>query len=112
MIASHRLLSVLLVALAAVYAAWFHDDRHAIAAMLFFVLPPLLMAWGAWYRGRLSVFWAGVFGLGWFCHGVMVAWAHPELRLFAWPVLLLAIAIITAASWPGLRGRFASRRPG
>ena len=110
MIGSHRLLALLLLVLAGVYALWFRDDAHRVAAMLFFVAPPVLMALGAWFKSRQAVFWSGVFGLGWFCHGVMMAWAHAEARPYAWPVLLLAIAIILAGSWPGLRNKFAGRR--
>ncbi|GAB3335946.1 DUF2069 domain-containing protein [Marilutibacter aestuarii] len=105
MMASHRLLAILLLVLATVYAHWFRDDAHRTAAMLFFVAPPVLMALGAWLASRQAVFWSGVFGLGWFCHGVMIAWSHPEARLHAWMVLVLAIAIILAGSWPGLRNK-------
>ncbi|QDH70728.1 DUF2069 domain-containing protein [Marilutibacter alkalisoli] len=103
-------LFALLLALALVYAAWFRGDAHLVAAMLFFPLPPLLLAIGAWRGNRHAVFWSGVFGLGWFCHGVMMAWAHREQALWAWMVIVLAVAIIVAGNLPGLRTRFGRGR--
>ena len=43
-----RLLALALLALAALYAAWFWHDRYAIAALLVFALPPLLLGVPAW----------------------------------------------------------------
>lgn len=94
-----------LLALAALYAAWFHDDRQRLAALLVFALPPLLLALGAW-RGARARFWAGVLALAWFSHGVMSAWSHPRTRPFALAEIALALLVIGASSWPGLRARF------
>ncbi|MEE7548878.1 DUF2069 domain-containing protein, partial [Xanthomonas sp. Kuri4-1] len=81
--AAHRMLVGALLALAALYAGWFHDDRHRLAALLVFALPPLLLAVLApWHRQ--ARFWAGVLALGWFSHGVMSAWSHPPTRTLAW----------------------------
>ena len=106
---SRRVLGIALLALAALYTAWFHDDRHAAAALLVFALPPLVLAVPAWRGGRRSAFWAGVFALFWFSHGVMTAWAHPEEALLAWTEIVLALAVIGASSWSGLQARFGRR---
>ena len=99
-----------LLGLVALYAVWFHDDRHRIAALLVFSLPPLLLARGALARRRTAPFWAGVFALAWFSHGVMSAWTHPETRAFALIEVALALVVVFAANASGLRGRFAKRR--
>lgn len=104
-----RPLAIALFALAAMYAAWFWHDRHALAAMLVFVLPPLLLAvlaWRGWTRAGLS---AGLVALLWFSHGVMVAWTRPQERAFAFAEILLTLVIISFASLPGLRARFSKR---
>lgn len=111
--AVNRWLSGALLALAALYAAWFWPDADRWAALVLFALPPLAM--GAWLlRGdapRLR-FWAGVFALAWFSHGVMVAWSRPDERAFALVGVALALAVVFAANLPGLRARFARRRDG
>ena len=104
-----RLLALALLALAALYAAWFWHDRYAIAALLVFALPPLLLgvpAWRGWSRAGLS---AGLMALLWFSHGVMVAWTRPADRAFAAAEILLTLVIIGIASLPGLRARFRKR---
>ena len=98
-----------LLGLVALYAVWFHDDRHRIAALVGFALPPLLLALGALARRRTASFWAGVFALAWFSHGVMSAWTHPETRAFALIEVALALVVVFAANASGLRGRFAKR---
>ena len=98
-------LAAALFALAALFAAWFGADRHLAAALLVFVLPPLLAAVAVLRGGAKAAFWAGVLGLLWFSHGVMVAWSRPAER---WPALAevaLAVAVVFASSWPGLRAR-------
>lgn len=107
--ASSRLAGAALLAQAALYAAWFRDDRHLLASLLVFALPPLLLAWPVW-RGRArAAFWAGVLALFWFSHGVMVAWAHPAQRAWAWGGIVLALAALLAACWPGVRARSGTR---
>ena len=107
---SHRAAGAALLALALLFVAWFHDDdRHAIAALLVFALPPLLGALPAWRGGRRAAFWGGVLGLFWFSHGVMVAWTRPGEAHFAWLEIVLSLLVIGAASWPGLRARFGRR---
>ena len=58
---------------------------------------------------RLAPFWSGVCALGWFSHGVMSAWSHPETARLAWVEILLSLLVIALASLPGLRARFGRR---
>ncbi|MFI8717106.1 DUF2069 domain-containing protein [Stenotrophomonas sp. NPDC077464] len=103
-------LAGLLLALAAVYAIWFAQDRHWLASQLVFTLPPLLLAAGVLGGRGQATFWAGVLSLFWFSHGVMSAWSHPETAVWAWLELLLALAVIGVSSAPGLRRRFTKAR--
>ncbi|MDN5782835.1 MAG: DUF2069 domain-containing protein [Luteimonas sp.] len=106
---SRTVLAGALFALALLFTLWFHDDRHRLAAMLVFALPPLL-ALAAVLRGGNAAskgrFWAGVLGLFWFSHGVMVAWSRPADAGWAWGEIVLSLTIIVAANWPGLRAKF------
>jgi uncharacterized membrane protein len=104
---SSRWLAAALFALAALYSAWFWSDADRWPALAVFALPPLAM--GAWLlRGDAPKlrFWAGVFALAWFSHGVMVAWSRPDERGFALAAVALALAVVFAANLPGLRARF------
>jgi uncharacterized membrane protein len=106
---SRFVLAAALFALSVLYALWFHDDRHRLAALLVFALPPLL-ALAAVLRGGATAsrgrFWAGVLGLFWFSHGVMVAWSRPADAGWAWGEIVLALTVIAAANWPGLHAKF------
>lgn len=109
---SRRALAALLLALSALFAAWFAGDARYLQALAVFALPPLLLALGVLARRRTAPFWAGVFALGWFSHGVMLAWERSEGRGFALGEIALALGIVTATSWPALRSRFGVRRAG
>ena len=105
-----RMLAAILLGQALLYLAWFHDDRNALAAMLVFVLPLLLLLVGTLTgRGR-APFWAGVLGLFLFCHAVMTAWADPAQRGLALCGVVLSVLAVFASSWDGLRARFGARR--
>ncbi len=106
---SRRWLAAALVVLALTYLGWFWQDKHFLATVIVFVLPPLLLAAGVLAGRRTPPFWAGVLGLGWFSHAVMVAWSRPAEAGFAWTALLLSLVIVLASSWPGLRARFGRR---
>src|SRR5690606_29350267 len=71
---ARRTVRFALLALAALFVAWFGLGGDWVALAVF-ALPPLLLA--AWLPRApvLAGFWAGVFALGWFSHGVMVAWS-------------------------------------
>ncbi|RZA19920.1 MAG: DUF2069 domain-containing protein [Lysobacteraceae bacterium] len=105
-----RRLSLCLLAIAALYALWFARDKHALAAMLVFVLPALLLAVAAWRGWPRAGFFAGVFALLWFSHGVMTAWAQPDQRMVALVEIALALAIVYASSIEGIRARFGKKR--
>ena len=99
-----------LLALSVLYALWFHADKDRIAALLIFSLPPLLLAIGALARRATARFWAGVFALCWFSHGVMSAWAHPETRSYALIEIVLALIVVFSSNAPGLRAKFGRKR--
>ena len=99
-----------LLGLALLYAAWFLPHAHRWAALAVFVLPPALLAWSCWLGHSRARFWAGVLALGWFSHGVMVAWTRPPERGFALAGIALALVVVFAASLPGLHARFSKKR--
>lgn len=107
---SQRLLAATLLALGLLYVGWYHDDRHVVASLLVFAAPPLLLAPFVLRGGPKATFWAGVLALFWFSHGVMVAWSHPEQRLFALAEIGLSVLAVLTSSWPGLSARFGRRR--
>ena len=104
-----RLLALLLLALAAFHAAWFTGGPHALAGLLVFALPPLLLAAAALLGWRRAGFTAGVLALLWFSHGVMLAWSEPAQRAMALGEVALALAIVYAACLPGIRARRAAK---
>ncbi len=102
-------LAVLLLALTVLYVFWFARDAHALAAMLVFVLPPLLLAIAAFRGWARAGFFAGVAALLWFSHGVMMAWADPLQRGFAMGAVAIALGIVYVSSIDGIRARFGKR---
>ena len=105
-----RLLALALFTLVAVYALWFGQDRHVLAALLIFALPPALLGLAALRGWPLAGLSAGLVALMWFSHGILVAWTRAAERPFAFAEILLALAVIYLASMPGLRARFSKRR--
>lgn len=99
-----RVLILALLMLAALYAAWFAREADWIAVSVF-AAPPLLLAALAAARLRAAAFWSGVLALGWFSHGVMVAWSDPPVRGFALAAVALALLVIGAANFEALRAR-------
>ena len=95
-----------LLGLTALYALWFHADDDRIVALLVFALPPLLLAIGVLAHRNTARFWAGVFALCWFSHGVMTAWAQAEHRGLALVEIALALIVVFSSNAPGLRARF------
>jgi len=110
MTTSARVLVVALLALAAVFFAWFRSDRSPMPELLVFAAPPLALAY-ARLRGMPSAgFWASVLALGWFSHGVMVAWSRPAEAVWACVEVLLALVVIFSAAVPALKARAAAKR--
>ena len=107
---ARTILIVALLLLATLYAIWFVHDAHPVIAMLVFALPPALLAIAVATGRRTAGYWSGVLALAWFSHAVMVAWTRPPERTFAWWALALSLAVVFAASVPGLRARFARKR--
>ena len=105
---ARRLLRVALLALVLLYGAWFGAASQWVALTVF-ALPPLLLALALPRYGARAGFWAGVFALLWFSHGVMVAWTRAPERWQALAEIGLALAVVFAASIPGLRSRFAKK---
>lgn len=103
------ILAAALLALAVLFAGWFRSDKHLLAAMLVFALPPVLLLGGVLANKAVARFWAGVLALFWFSHGVMSAWSHPETMVLAWIEIVLALLIVTLVSLPGMRARFARK---
>lgn len=99
-----RILTGALLALAALYAAWFARSGDWIAVAVFAAPPLLLAALVAW-RPRAAGFWSGVLALAWFAHGVMVAWSRPGERGFALAAVALALLVIGAANFEAMRAR-------
>ncbi|PRH81562.1 DUF2069 domain-containing protein [Arenimonas caeni] len=77
---------------------------------LFFSLPILPAAVLVLLRHRRAGFWGALAALLYFCHGVMLAWSEPEVRGLALAEAALASVLVVAASWDGMRARFAARR--
>ncbi|CAN5706151.1 hypothetical protein BH23PSE2_BH23PSE2_00200 [soil metagenome] len=102
-------LAMALAALSLLFLFWFRNDAQALAAMVLFAGPPLLLAAGVLHGSRAAAFWSGVFGLFWFSHGVMLAYDRPAERVLALTEVALALLVIAAANWPGLRARFGGR---
>ena len=103
---SRLVLAALLQLLAVLYAVWFYGDRHYVAVLLVFCLPPLLLMIGVTARRPSAAFWAGVFALFWFAHAVMVAYSRPPEAGYAWGGIVLSVGIVLATSWPAFRKRF------
>jgi uncharacterized membrane protein len=101
-----------LLALGALYVAWFGRAPDVAAPLVFGVPSLLLGALALFSRRRAHVvrFWSGVLALAWFSHGVMVAWSRPPERAYAIAEIVLALLVIYAANADAVRARFARRR--
>jgi uncharacterized membrane protein len=108
---SHWTLLGSLIGLVVLFSLWYLlPGEHLAAGLLVFVLPPTLLAIGVALRSRLAAYWAGVLALGWFCHGVMLAWSSPPERAYALIEVVLALAVIFAANLAGVKARLGRRR--
>ena len=108
--ACRAVLAVSLALIALLYLLWHRGDPHFGAALIVFVLPPLLLLAGVLRGLRAAPLWSGIAALCWFSHGVMYAWSHPELGLWPWAGIALSLAVVFSASLPGMRARFGRKR--
>jgi uncharacterized membrane protein len=94
-----------LAALQLLWHGWLAPPRRLPVALVLAValLPLVPVAIAARRDLRRGLFWGGVVALPYFCHGVMEAWAAPEVRVLAWVELLLAAGIVLAVGIAGLR---------
>ena len=104
---SRRVLIVALIVLTGLYLLWFGGLPSPWAALVVFALPPAALAMAALRGWRQAGFWAAVFALGWFSHGIMVTWTRAPERVFATAEIVLALVVVFAACIPGIRARFA-----
>jgi uncharacterized membrane protein len=61
-------------------------------------------------RHRAALLVGALAALLYFCHGVMIAMSEPAFRELALIEVSLSVLVVVAASWNGLRSRFA-RKP-
>lgn len=99
-----------LLALSVLFAAWF-GGLHEWVAVAVFALPPVVVVLLIAARRLRSGVVPGLLALGWFTHGVMVAWSRPAERWLALAEVALSLFVLFAACWPGLRARFAKKTP-
>jgi uncharacterized membrane protein len=82
-----------------------------IALALALTLPPLLLPLLGLRRGiKRSLLWVGIVSLGYFCHGVVVAWSHPSMRGMAVAEIFLCVALIATLAWIVRSDRSARKR--
>jgi uncharacterized membrane protein len=60
-------------------------------------------------RHRAAMLVGAIAALLYFCHGVMFAFGEPALRAPALTEVALSVIVVVAASWNGLRARFARK---
>lgn len=76
----------------------------------FFCIPLLPSLFLLLRRQRAALLVGALAALLYFCHGVMVAMSAPQQRTLALVEIALSVVVVVAASWNGLRSRFA-RKP-
>jgi uncharacterized membrane protein len=107
-------ITLLVAALLLLQPAWYLwlapptvvPPAFAAAAMSTPLLPVVLLLL---LRRPSAGFWAGIAALFYFSHGVMEAWASPDVRALALVEAILAMLLVVASSWAGLRARMAAR---
>lgn len=92
------------------HALWLPPQRVAPWTMALAFSLPILPSAILWLRRHPRAgFWGAIAALGYFSHGAMEAWANSAARPFALSEALLSAVLIVAASWDGMRARFAKR---
>ena len=103
---------VALVTLHLVWHLWLAPPRTLPVAFVLALAPgPLLIAGLVMLANlRRGLFWAGFIALAYFSHGIMEAWASPDLRALAHAEWVLATLLVLAVGAAGLAERRAARR--
>ncbi|KFN51061.1 DUF2069 domain-containing protein [Arenimonas composti] len=113
---ARRITAAAILALFALQWAWhgWLAPPRTVAPWLLaagFALPVLPAVVLVLRRNPRAGFWGAVAALPYFCHGVMLAWVDPDVRLLALAEGALAAVIVVGASWDGMRARFRRRPP-
>lgn len=61
-------------------------------------------------RYRNGIFWGSIVALFYFCHGIGEAWTLPSARWLGLVEAGLAVEIIVASSWDGIKARWLKRK--
>ena len=109
-VAAAAIVGLLLLQVA--WHGWLDPPAHSPpwAMALFFALPILPAFVLLLLRHRRAGFWGALAALLYFSHGVMAAWASPGVLGPALLQVALSAVLVVAASWDGVRARFAGRR--
>ncbi|WP_374249256.1 DUF2069 domain-containing protein [Thermomonas sp.] len=107
---TQRYLAATLFALAALFCGWSWQHTQPLAGLLAFALPPAVLGLGALRQWPRIGFFAAIFALLWFSHGVMLLWSEPTLRGWAATETMLSLLVIHATCLPGYRARRARQR--
>jgi uncharacterized membrane protein len=101
-----------LFALQLAWHGWLKPPVHAAPWVMagVFALPILPAVVLLALRHRRAEFWGALAALLYFSHGVMVAWAQPGVLGLALAEVALSAVLVVAASWDGMRARFARGR--
>lgn len=82
------------------YLWWAVPVGGAAGFALLLTVTPLLLPLLALRRSTArALLWVGILSLGYFCHGIVAAWAVPSAR---WPALLevlLCVVLIGTLGW-------------
>lgn len=78
--------------------AWLAPPENGrIALAMALTALPLLLPLLAWRGGlRRVLIWVGILGLFYFCHGVVVAWGEPGVRLLGAIEIVLCLLLNVA----------------
>ena len=80
------------------------NGRIGLALLL--TVPPLLLPLLALRRGgRRALLWVGIVSLGYFVHGVVAAWAEPDMRTPALVEVALCVVLIGTLGWIARSGK-------
>lgn len=90
-----------LIILQIIWHAWLAPPANGeIGLALALTLPPLVLPLLALRRGaKRALLWIGIVSLGYFCHGVVVAWAIPSMRALALIEVVLCVLLIGTLGW-------------